>query len=158
MSLRFQWHKKVCSCRVFGSWGWRTFCTVIWKWKWKKKVTEVKPTVYCSTDCSFLQDLSKETFRSIGFSGVASRVFHHVSQLFHRTINQWQQTSYKVPFWFCQLRLPGTQCLSGENYSEVSTWLSFVGTKEVRVQPVKPERKRNWSTQGFLSVLLGWKT
>lgn len=41
----------------------------------------------------------------------------------------------KVPSGFCQFTLPGTQCVSGENWSEVSTWLSLVRTKEIRVQP-----------------------
>lgn len=92
---------------------------------------EAKPCVRSSIDCSFLKNLSKETFRSIAFSEAASGVFCHVSQLFHRSINQWQQTFYKVPFGFCQLTVPGTQSVSGENYSGVSTWLSSVGTKEL---------------------------
>lgn len=63
----------------------------------------------------------------------------------------------KVPFGICQSALPGTHCVSGENYSKVSIWLSFLHTKEIRVQPVKPERERRRAAQVFLPVLLRWK-
>lgn len=57
------------------------------KVKMEEKVTEAKPSVHSPVDCSFPKDLSKEAFRRIAFSGLASRLFHHISRLFHRSIN-----------------------------------------------------------------------
>ena len=86
--LRYMGQKSYTSSHImFGSSAWRTFHIIILKWKRKKKAREANPSVPSALDCSFPKNLAKEAFRRIAFSALASRVFHHVSQPFHRSVN-----------------------------------------------------------------------